>query len=231
MDHVKAVDDRSAERYLLGEMSAFEAEEFERHYFECEECALAVEAGEVFVANARAVFTDAEPVAVRKEAVPKAPRESLWDALTSWWTKPAVMFPAMASLVLGALSLYQGAVVIPALRQNLGEARVLPAFQLSAASRGEVSQITIPSGTPSFAVSLDIPPGVHFPQYICYLSVGGRTVFGLNAAAPADGQPITILVPTKDLQAGPYELGIYGADASGNKRDRVSTFAFALKFR
>lgn len=231
MDHVNAVNDRSAERYLLGEMSAFEAEEFERHYFECEECALAVDAGEIFVANARAVFADMEPEAVRKRHAPEPPRESFWGALSAWWMRPATMFPAVASLVLGALCLYQGAVVIPGLRQSLGEARILPAFTLIGASRGEVAQITIAAGTQSFAVSVDIPPDVHFPQYLCYLSVGGRTVFSLNATAPAGGQPITILVPAKQLQAGPYELGIYGADASGHKLDRVSIIAFALKFR
>jgi hypothetical protein len=231
MDHLKAVNDRSAERYLLGEMSDLEAEEFEHHYFECAECALAVEAGEVFVANARTVWAETEPEAVGKENAPEAPRESFWGALTAWWTRPATMIPAVASLALAALCLYQGASVIPGLRQSLGEARVLPAFTLIGASRGEASQITLTSGTPSFAVSVDIPPDVHFPRYLCYLSEGGRTVFELNAEAPAGGQPITILVPAKDLQAGPYELGIYGADLRGHKSERVSIFAFALKFR
>lgn len=231
MEHVNAVNDRSAERYLLGEMSPSEAEEFERHYFECEECALAVEAGEIFVANARAVLAEPESEAVHKDVARDTPRESFWSALTAWWTRPATMFPAVASLLLGALVLYQGAVVIPGLRQSLGEARVLPAFQLVGASRGEPAQIAIPPGTPSFAISVDIPSGVHFPGYLCYLSSGGRTVFGLNAPAPAEGQPITILVPAKDLQAGPYELGIYGADAGGRKLNQVSSFAFALKFR
>ena len=230
MDHVNAVNDRSAERYLLGEMSSFEAEEFERHYFECEECALAVEAGQVFVANARAVLSEPEPETAGQENTPEAPKESFWGAMTAWWTRPATLFPAVASLMLGALCLYQGAVVIPGLRQSLGEACVLPAFQLIGASRGEPSQITIPFGTPSFALSVDIPPDLHSPQYLCSLSGGGRTLFDLKAQAPADGQPITILVPTKELQAGPYVLGIYGADASGHKLDRVSTFAFALKF-
>jgi hypothetical protein len=231
MDHLKAVNDQSAERYLLGEMSDFEVEEFEHHYFECVECALAVEAGEVFVANARAMLAETEAEAVRKKDAPEAPRQTFWGAFAAWWARPATMFPAVASLALGALCLYQGAVVIPGLRQSLGEARVLPAFTLVGASRGEVPQITLSSGTPSFAVSVDIPPGVDFSRYLCYLSVGGRTVFELNAGPPAGGQPITILVPAKDLQAGPYELGIYGADSSGHKRDRVSTFAFALKFR
>src|SRR5712691_10720349 len=107
MDHMKAVNDQSAERYLLGEMSPVEAEEFEVHYFKCSECALAVEAGQVFVSNAFAVLADAEPESLRKEHAAEAPQESFWDALTAWWTKPVAIFPLAASLMLGALALYQ----------------------------------------------------------------------------------------------------------------------------
>lgn len=235
MDHVNAVNDRSAERYLLEEMSANEADEFERHYFECEECALAVEAGQVFVANARAVFSEAEPERFPEQSGSKhgseAPRESLWLALTAWWTKPATLFPALASLMLGALALYQGAVVIPGLRSSLGEPRVLPAFQLAMASRGEGSSVVVAAGAPSFAVSVDMPPDAHFLGYLCELSAAGHTVFSLNAAPPADGQAITILVPTNKVRAGSYELSIYGQDGNGRKLERISTFSFALKFR
>lgn len=235
MDHVNAVNDRSAERYLLEEMSANEAEEFERHYFECEECALAVEAGQVFVANARAVFSDAEPERLPEKSGSKrgseAPRESFWGALTAWWTRPATLFPALASLLLGALAVYQGAVVIPGLRFNVGQARVLPTFQLAMASRGESTSVVVSATAPAFAVSVDIPPDVHFAGYLCELSVARRSVFSLNAAPPADGQSITILVPTNKLQTGSYELGIYGQDTNGRKLDRISTFSFALKFR
>jgi hypothetical protein len=131
---------------------------------------------------------------------------------------------------LGAIALYQGVVIIPGLRQNLGEARVLPAFQLIAESRGEESRIVVPFGTPSFAVSVDVPPDAHFPEYLCNFSVAGHAVFSLKAPAPPVGQPITILVPTGDLRDGVYELAIYGAKAGGHQRDRISTFSFALKF-
>jgi len=56
MDHSQAIETQAAERYLLGELSASEAEDFEQHYFECTDCAEAVESGGVFIANARAVM-------------------------------------------------------------------------------------------------------------------------------------------------------------------------------
>jgi len=133
-------------------------------------------------------------------------------------------------LLLGALALYQGAVIIPGLQRQSNEARVLPAFQLIAASRGETARITIPAGTPSFALAADVPPDVHFSSYACELSAGGRSLFRLNASAPPVGQPITLLVPATALKTGEYELAIYGVDSAGQSSDRISTFAFTLEY-
>ena len=110
MDHTKAISDHSPERYLLREMSPVETEEFERHYFECEECALAVESGEVFIANTRALLVDADSGANEK-ATPEAPRISLLASWTTWWTNPAFGLAAAAALVLGALALYERALL------------------------------------------------------------------------------------------------------------------------
>jgi hypothetical protein len=229
MDHTTAVSEHSAERYLLGEMPAVEAEAFERHYFECPECALAVEAGQVFVANGRAVLDDSEAEADRKSAR-EAPRQSLWDALFAWRHNPAFAFSMAAALVFGGLSLYQGTVQIPRLRHTLDEARVLPAFQLAPVSRGDASRVTVPLGTRWFSVAGDLPPDAHFPGYVCDLSAGGKVRLSLPAPAPALGQPITILLSANDVPAGTYDLAIYGVDADGKRRDRVSAFSFTLEF-
>jgi len=230
MDHARAVSAHSPERYLLREMTPVEQEEFELHYFECEECALAVEAGEVFIANSRAVLGNSGSE-VNEKVESGERRRSFWKSLSVWWTEPAFAFAAVAILILGALSLYQGLVQVPRLRHNLDQARVLPAFQLMASSRGEPAQVVVTPATRSFSVSADIPPDVRFPRYICSLSSRGHILFSLPSGAPALGQPITILVPTKDLSPGDYELTIYGAAADGTKSERISTFPFALKFR
>jgi hypothetical protein len=223
MDHNKAVSDHAAERYLLEEMSPIEQEEFEHHYFECEECAVALESGEILIANTRALLAVAGP----SEKIEPLVRGSS----IAWWKNPVFALAAMATLVLGALALYQGTVQIPRLRQGLEQARVLPAFQLMATSRGEPLQVTVGSGIPSFVISADIPPDVHYSRYMCSLSMSGGTLFSLPVPAPAVGQPITILVPTKGLHSGTYELAIYGADADDGKSNRVSTFSFTLEFR
>jgi hypothetical protein len=74
----------------------------------------------------------------------------------------------------------------------------------------------------SFALSADIPPDAHFATYICALSESGRTILQVPVPAPGDGQPITILVPVKDLAPGPHELSILG----GRPATRISSYTF-----
>ena len=60
MDHLHAYETKAPERYVLGELTAAEAEDFELHYFDCEQCAVAVESSQLFIANARAVLGNHE---------------------------------------------------------------------------------------------------------------------------------------------------------------------------
>lgn len=229
MNHTKATEVRAAEKYLLGELRAEEAEDFERHYFECAECAEAVEAGNEFIANARAVLGEGDVRPVHDRAAPQA-RKSRWERLRTWWTLP-VLVPAAAAFALAVVSIYQGFVVVPGLRQALESPRVLPAFQLAGVSRGAGTQISVPAGMGSLALAIDVPPDAHFPHYRCVLTAGNHAVFQVTAPAPADGQPITILTPTRTLSAGDYELAVYGLGAGGEQRDKVadSTFHFQLQ--
>ena len=179
MDHAKALSGRSVQRYLLGEMSTAEVEEFERHYFECDECAADVETGEIFLANARAALADAEPAPAAeaaKEDTPPEARESFWDAVTSWWNKPAFIFPSAAAVVLGAICVYQNVFTIPGLREpGLREALIVPPFELVGTVRGSLRESPFPPGHRRFLCRLTFPP-THILRIICvsYLWAGAR---------------------------------------------------------
>ena len=222
MDHSQAIESQAAERYLLGELSAGEAEAFELHYFECPHCAAAVEAATQFIANARAAWREPKSAAGGE----RAHGRSLWN-VAAWRPRLAFALPMAAAAVLGIVALYQGLIELPGMRQALDSARVLPAFQLTGAARGEEPQIRVPRGTPSVALSEDIPPDVHFPLYICILTSGGRSVFRVLAPAPAAGQPITLLVPVRELRPGEYQLAIYGP--GGGEGDRITTYSFQFQ--
>jgi anti-sigma factor RsiW len=56
MDHNEALRLRAVEKYVLGELPPSLRDQFEEHFFECQECALDVKTTAGFVDNARAVW-------------------------------------------------------------------------------------------------------------------------------------------------------------------------------
>ena len=68
MDHSESIRLMAAEKYLLGELAPELREQFEEHFFDCQECALDVRAGAALVEHSKVVLS--EPVAV---SVPSRP--------------------------------------------------------------------------------------------------------------------------------------------------------------
>ena len=56
MDHNEAVRIQATEKYVLGELPPPLRNDFEEHFFECQECAQNVKAAAEFVDNVRAVL-------------------------------------------------------------------------------------------------------------------------------------------------------------------------------
>ena len=235
MDHAEAVKSQVAEKYLLGELSDSEAEQFEQHYFACPECAADLEAGTLFVENARAVFRERSPTAAAPAppAVP-VPRRDLRRALAEFWRRPAFAVPAFASIALAVLAVYQGLVVIPGLKRaadRFSSPLSIATFQLVQAARGDARPVSVPAGTAAFALSFDPTWETAFPQYRCELrDPSGLLVWQLPALPPAPGRPITILVPADRLRAGTYSLAVSGIRADGSQQPRLATYSFAFRF-
>ncbi len=77
--HDAAIKSQAVEQYLLNELPEEERERFEEHYFECEECADAVAAGQTFLTHIR--------------PLPAARRV--------WWQQPAAAIAALFLAVAG----------------------------------------------------------------------------------------------------------------------------------
>jgi hypothetical protein len=219
------------ERYLLGELQPAEAEDFELHYFECPQCALAVESGEQFIANVRSYYKD--PMTPKSRAEARPPRSFLQtpflQTIAAFWSRPAFAIPVMAGL--GALTLYQGAVVIPRMRSVLYTARSLPAIQLIGASRGDEPVLSLSPKDPFAELKADIPPAEPYKEYFCDLTRGGLLVSTTITPAPAEGQPITIQVPVSQLKSSHHDLTLYGVKPDGQRSDKINTYPFQVEFR
>ena len=230
------------ERYLLGELPPAEAEDFELHYFECQQCALAVETGEQFIAGACAYYKEPTVpeslVEVHKPArsfQQTSSRQSPFQqtpflqTLAAFFTRPLFVMPVMAALA--AVTIYQGAVVIPGMRRVLNTARSLPAVQLIGASRGDEPVLNAsPKKDPFVELKADIPPAEPYKEYLCVLTRDGREVSTTPTPAPGEGQPITIQVPVGQLKSGHQDLTLYGVKPDGQRSDKISTYPFRVEF-
>src|SRR5580698_2588556 len=78
MDHLGAENMKAVERYVLGDLSVSEVEEFERHFFDCPQCSEELRALTIFQENARAVF-------VEQDLTPIPASVHAPESAASWW--------------------------------------------------------------------------------------------------------------------------------------------------
>lgn len=235
MDHSEATEFRAAERYVLGDLPVSEAEEFERHFFDCAQCSEELRALAIFQDNARAVFlepgTESEP-ALEGELDPQAPPDrparsapasgsgaGWWGRL---WSTPWVLAPTAALMVVAMLGGYQAGRRRPP--QNLAE------FPLYAASRGSETLVTPPAGAEFYSVYLDRTWDRDFTSYRAVVreEAGGGEKFSVAVDPPAPGQAIHILIPARVLAAGRHVLTISGVEGPGRETE-AARYPFNLK--
>jgi hypothetical protein len=198
MDHTDAVNGHAVERYLLGEMAESEAENFELHFFECSLCSEELASGALLAENIKAV---SQPEAV-------APARSAKQT-TTWWSRPLFAVPVFAALALACVVVYQAREI-----GVLNQPRALAAYTLRSESRGGENRVTLPPGSPYFAINLDLPD-TSFARYRCVLyDDAGAVVFSVDSSAPAAGSPLSILIPARRARPGAYTLRIQGTRGS-----------------
>jgi len=89
MDHDEAIQLQAAVKYVLGELSPVQREEYEEHYFDCAECASDLKAAAGFVDAAREVLRQETASSLAKDSV---------AARGGWlgWFQPVAAVPAFA---------------------------------------------------------------------------------------------------------------------------------------
>ena len=115
MDHDAAVNLGAPERYVTGDLSETERDEFETHFADCRPCMNDVWTASAFAANARAVFED-------RLVVKPEPQRAGWLA----WLRLQTAVPAFAAVVFAVVAGYQARVTIPAMRAPQEIAAAVP---------------------------------------------------------------------------------------------------------
>jgi Putative zinc-finger len=201
MDHKDALRIQAVDRYLLGELTAVERDEFEEHFFSCGECSEDLNMGAILVDNSRAVLREEFPDPV--PASPAVPPRPGWRL---WWSQ----VPLAAAFALLAVVGYQNLKVLPEYRRQLAEdagAAVPPRFAVRPAVRGDVQVVPLPKGVRFFEIGAeDVEPAAE--GYSCeILDDRGNSVFRRFHAPPvaADGK-LNVLLDARRMAPGQYVL-------------------------
>src|SRR5258706_3927517 len=106
MDHDEAIQLQAAVKYVLGELSPVQREEYEEHYFDCAECASDLKAAATFVDAAREVLRQETASSLAKDSV---------AARGGWlgWFQPVAAGPALSFPALLLIIAYQNAATTP----------------------------------------------------------------------------------------------------------------------
>ena len=227
MDHEQAVDKGVVERYLLGELSSSESEEFETHFFGCTQCAQELQAGAIFEENAKAVFLEESP-GTANARTPQVKNERL--SLSWWsrlWLRPWSAVPALAAVALLCLSAYQAMVVVPGLRSQLLQAQAPQAtasYVLQPLARGDERTTEVPRNYRAYELVIDKAWEKSYAEYSCsFVDEAGAARLSVSVPAPAPNQPLQILISRNQLPSGRYKVivrGATGVDEPGAELDR-----------
>jgi len=130
MDHNQALQLQAAVKYVLGELSQVQRDEYEEHYFDCAECAVDIKALATFADTTREVLRRERESQLAKELVP---------ARGGWlrWLQPVVAVPVFAALLL--IIAYQNTVTIPQARGRGDQWRGADSVQFACATRRQHS--------------------------------------------------------------------------------------------
>jgi len=213
MDHVEANRRFAAEQYLLGEMSEAEREEFEQHFFECPECAEALETGALLVEDAKAVLRE-QPRAV----VPQRKKINFaWGG--GWGFAPAAAFAGWTlALVLAAAQFVHS----PA-TSNLV---IAPAVSVRAARSGE--GLTFSKRTGMMALTIPHEWEITYSRYQGEIERAGDQRVIYKAETPATAEALSVAVRLEDFRTGSYVLRIYGIPAGSAEKTPVAQVPFTL---
>lgn len=224
MDHLKALESKAVEKYLLGELSEDEREEFELHFFGCEECSDDLRVATLFEENARAVF--------RGGYMPRSRWRTWLDVWASAWRSPAIAVPACAALLLAGVASYQNGVEIPSLRASAAQAAgpqltVVAILRGTARGADEEKIIEVPRGAADLVLQFDVAADPRPPQIQCDIQdTAGKTVSSSVVPVPANGT-VALSVKTATIPPGAWTLVVHDPSSGAG----ILRYSFRYQFQ
>jgi anti-sigma factor RsiW len=209
MDHNQAVQTQVSMRYILGELTTAERDEFEEHYADCSRCMSDLEMTAAFAANARRVFRDRVDVG----------ENSSWLAWLRWRPLPTLALSAALNLVLVAglgVELFRGRPSVPALSGRGGAAAELESVDLtdiSGTTRGSAkAERVIHVTSRPVVVRIDLLRS--YEHYLYSIDREGTPVLSREVPVPGRPDSLNLRIPTALLPAGKYVFTVTGVQGA-----------------
>jgi hypothetical protein len=209
----------AVERYLLDELTPEDRDAFEKHLFDCSECALDLRAGAAFVTEAKAQLshlssdTPASDASSQPLSRPKAAR---------WWNRwqSAFAVPAFAAML--AFIAFQNISTIPSLRRSASEPRIIPSNAIHAGTRGSAHTPVLADRTGGLALAIALPSASSYTSYSFALNdPSGKQVWSRNLttsiAASGEDNAVSLVIPGSGLEQGSYTLTISGTTPANDR--------------
>jgi hypothetical protein len=204
MDHHQAIQRAAVERYLLDELRPPERDEFEEHFFDCQECAADLKTTAEFLDGAKRELKRA-PALRPTPYVAKKPRFAfLW--------RPAFVAPAFAVLLLAIA--YQNFVLSPQFIRvsQPNDPEILSSVSLIGGNSrgGAIPSVTVAKPQP-ILLTVDIPTAPQFSGYSCVLvAPSGAIVWRLPVSTEQAKDSLSIRAPAGNWGRGEYTLLVQG---------------------
>jgi hypothetical protein len=205
MEHQEATQLMAVEKYVLNELPPQLRDDFEEHYFDCQECAKDL--------RATTAFLDAAKVELKAASVSGLSPAVAAKHRVSWLWKPILVIPALAASLL--FIAYQNAVVYPRLTEQIAQLstpEILPSLSLvDGNSRGgQIPSITVRSAQP-FLLFLDMPTQERFSSYTCTVyPPSGKLTWHVQVSAQQAKDTVSFRIPAIDRVDGKYSVLIQG---------------------
>lgn len=220
MEHRQAVELQAAERYVLGELPRAVRDQFEEHFFDCQECAREVRACAAFLANARAALAEQTP----------GESWSIYQRILAWrWLAPTAL---AACLVLLAGSGYLALIALPSAKRQLAALTApqpYPAVFLRPVVRGEDQVITVRAGQQFVGLAVDVPPVAEAKHYqLDLFDPTGALAASVLAAPERPGAPLNLLLACSRLRPGRHSLVL--CEVRAGAQQELNRFQFLIQF-
>ena len=224
MEHDLVVREGMTEKYLLNELDPEVRDQFEEHFFTCQQCALDVRAGAQFVEQSKMILAEKPEVAAATVSRARG-GSSGWLA----WLRPAFVAPALTLLL--AIVGYQNLVTYPRLQRTQTSPEVLPWAPVNIGTWGAAGPMITISPGQGFVLFVRIPPEGSYSTYTAELhDAAGKVEWSLTIPATAGQDQWSIAVPGAEREAGAYSLVVRGKTASGESKD-VGRTSFELQIQ